>query len=138
MYSGATKESVRATRSVCTPPVAHTVVATMWVRTSFTTKEFVAVDHQPAVVDRTNSKTYKRHDAVQVHLDLSHQEKFSGMNLLFVRDKKSLYTNSRSTKLFPHLRLSLRTFPGLYSYFRIWRRSVNGSRWTFLLCAFLV
>ena len=35
-------------------------------------------------------KNHLQHDPVQVHPDFSHPEKFSVMNLLFVRDKKNL------------------------------------------------
>ena len=44
--------------------------------------------------------------------------------------------------LCPHLRLLSRTFSGMYSYFRMWRMSVNATKWTFLtfcfLCAFFM
>ena len=37
----------------------------------------------------------------------------------------------------PHLRLFLLTFPGMYSYFWMWRMSINAAKWTFLFCCFV-
>ena len=81
----------------------------------------------------------------------------SGANMSSVRDfrKKSFYVQLWNTKLFPHLRLLLRTFTGMfsnwcphliwfwrtfprmYSYFWMWRTSIDVAKWTFLVFCFV-
>ena len=41
------------------------------------------------------------------------------------------------SNLCPHLRLLLRTFSGMYSYFWTWRMSINAAKWTFLTFVFV-
>ena len=38
----------------------------------------------------------------------------------------------------PHLRMLFRTFTGIYSYFWMWRMSINAAKWTFLIFCFCV
>ena len=116
----ATKGTVRATRSVCTHTVVHTVVATTRVRNPCTTKENLSA--RPTLWSQRRAKCAATGGA---GLDLCHFPPCCTRSWLRACRacetlKVIFYVQiHEGQNLFAHLILSLRTFPGAYSYFRI-------------------